>query len=259
MKDWRGSRGLDPSVALATENSMPPYLIGEESLTLDPWSASRQSEGLNTADNMFLDPRLPAASNPSSFEYFTLHLANFVRNAQDANETVTDSMIHTAGRHILFGDDDPWNQTPADNAEWLGMFKRGMGIETVADPADPQSPAQLGRCESLDLFRLFSTGLCSPWNIPNPDATFTDATVPEDANVVWSWQQPEALAEFREYYTHVLSTGAPEAQDDPLSSVFCEFRQYYNGLALPGNIASQVDNNIHGFPNQTTHPHPDGS
>lgn len=259
MKDWRGSRGLDPSVALATENSMPPYLIGEESLTLDPWSASRQADHINTADNMFIDPRLPASSNPSSFEYFTLQLANFVRNAQNFNETVTDSMIHTAGRHILYGDDDPWNQTPADNAEWLGMFKRGMGIETVADPADPQSPSQLGRCESLDLFQLFSAGLCSPWNIPNPDTSITDATVAEDANVVWSWQQPEALAEFREYYTHVLSTGNPEAQDDSLSSVFCEFKQYYNGIVMPGNIASQADSNLHVFPNQTTHPHSEGS
>lgn len=41
MRDWRGCRGLDPPVALAVENTMPPYLIGIESMDMAPFSASR--------------------------------------------------------------------------------------------------------------------------------------------------------------------------------------------------------------------------
>jgi hypothetical protein len=33
----------------------------------------------------------------------------------------------------MFDSDDPWNQTPADNPEWLLQFKESVGL---IDPAE---------------------------------------------------------------------------------------------------------------------------
>jgi len=44
-------------------------------------------------------------------------------------------MLQNESRRILYGDDDPWNQTSADNPEWLNLFKKAHGIDT-------QTPAQ---------------------------------------------------------------------------------------------------------------------
>ncbi|KAL4915374.1 hypothetical protein BDW62DRAFT_212732 [Aspergillus aurantiobrunneus] len=147
MKQWTGSRGLDPSVAFAVENAMPPYLIGMESIAPDPFSASRQvASHLSFADNLATDTDpLPAPAKPSPFEYFTVQLTEFVRSAQAHNEEITDNMLQNAGRHIVFGDEDPWNQTPADNAEWLNLFKKGMGLDSAAEMADLEDPLFAGR------------------------------------------------------------------------------------------------------------------
>ncbi|KAF4960826.1 hypothetical protein FGADI_659 [Fusarium gaditjirri] len=40
----------------------------------------------------------------------------------------SDAEIQHQARYIIFDDDDPWNQTAADNAEWLLRFKRDVGI-----------------------------------------------------------------------------------------------------------------------------------
>ncbi|KAK2005884.1 homeobox and C2H2 transcription factor [Colletotrichum eremochloae] len=39
----------------------------------------------------------------------------------------TDAELQHQARWISFEDDDPWNQTPADNPDWLRDFKREMG------------------------------------------------------------------------------------------------------------------------------------
>ncbi|KAK6082530.1 C2H2 type zinc finger domain-containing protein [Seiridium cupressi] len=40
----------------------------------------------------------------------------------------TDEELQHQARWIVYDDDDPWNQTAADNAEWLQRFKRDVGI-----------------------------------------------------------------------------------------------------------------------------------
>lgn len=35
---------------------------------------------------------------------------------------------------IIYDDDDPWNQTPADNVEWLERFKRDVGLAVPNGP-----------------------------------------------------------------------------------------------------------------------------
>jgi hypothetical protein len=40
----------------------------------------------------------------------------------------SDLEIQHQARWIMYDGDDPWNNTPADYAEWLWRFKEEMGI-----------------------------------------------------------------------------------------------------------------------------------
>ncbi|KAI8685976.1 hypothetical protein NCS55_00271700 [Fusarium keratoplasticum] len=51
----------------------------------------------------------------------------------------TDAELQHQARWILYDDDDPWNQTAADNAEWLQRFKRDVGILKTDGPGLPVS------------------------------------------------------------------------------------------------------------------------
>ncbi|KFA72482.1 hypothetical protein S40288_06642 [Stachybotrys chartarum IBT 40288] len=53
----------------------------------------------------------------------------------------TDAELQHQARWILYDDDDPWNQTAADNAEWLLRFKRGAGIINDQGPELPINDA----------------------------------------------------------------------------------------------------------------------
>ncbi|KAI5463136.1 hypothetical protein BGZ63DRAFT_412802 [Mariannaea sp. PMI_226] len=50
----------------------------------------------------------------------------------------TDAELQYQARWILYDDDDPWNQTAADNAEWLLRFKRHVGIIKEDGPGLPE-------------------------------------------------------------------------------------------------------------------------
>ncbi|CAJ0549031.1 Ff.00g026440.m01.CDS01 [Fusarium sp. VM40] len=49
----------------------------------------------------------------------------------------SDLELQHQARWILYDDDDPWNQTAADNAEWLQRFKRDAGILKTEGPGLP--------------------------------------------------------------------------------------------------------------------------
>ena len=55
-----------------------------------------------------------------------------MRSAIAEGITVTDETVRREARLYVFGDDDAWNQTPADNKEWLRLFK--LGLKTWPNP-----------------------------------------------------------------------------------------------------------------------------
>jgi uncharacterized C2H2 Zn-finger protein len=81
-------------------------------------------------------PSGPPDHNPNAtcWEILTLRLGRFARQYMEKHGagSVTDEMLQVESRRILYGDDDPWNQTSADNPEWLNLFKRAHGIDTKA-------------------------------------------------------------------------------------------------------------------------------
>ncbi|KAF2458752.1 hypothetical protein BDY21DRAFT_341231 [Lineolata rhizophorae] len=210
MNDWKGCRGFDEGIASKVTFAMPPYLIGMESKSPFPFSASNRAsmahhflpgdleelamnpagaqsreipsvrenligmpedvttpmEGVATgaaaagaASNLAgldhdLDPllacRLGAPLRDEDFytgvrdrpmrstcwEILTLRLGRFVRSRLEAGLPVTDEMLQTEARLLLYDDPDPWNQTAADNPEWLALFKQAHGLEHVSPQFD---------------------------------------------------------------------------------------------------------------------------
>ncbi|RAR16584.1 homeobox and c2h2 domain-containing transcription factor protein [Stemphylium lycopersici] len=73
-------------------------------------------------------------ANATCWEILTLRLGRFAREHIEKHGagSLTDEMLQVESRRILYGDDDPWNQTSADNPEWLNLFKKAHGIDAKA-------------------------------------------------------------------------------------------------------------------------------
>ncbi|KAK3485842.1 uncharacterized protein B0T23DRAFT_366201 [Neurospora hispaniola] len=78
----------------------------------------------------------------------------------------SDEELQSQARWILYQDDDPWNQTAADNAEWLRRFKRDVGLLTDA------SLPGLPECTQWSATQGGS-GFEPPYLFPNPHAQAT--------------------------------------------------------------------------------------
>ncbi|KEZ44680.1 hypothetical protein SAPIO_CDS2756 [Scedosporium apiospermum] len=206
MKDWKGCRGLEAAVALLVENAMPPYLIGLESNDLEPFSASHKNQ-----EGCGLEEGRPSV-HPTRFEMLTAHLGEFVKIKKGSGISITDEMLQREARMILYGEDDPWNQTPADNPEWLNLFKTGYGLCTPwglhPDPTilSTTNEGTLGTQTDAE------AAVFSPFTLDKMrQAAMSGGTIntinfceaaqwdrPEcNLQVPLAWQTPECLAEFR--------------------------------------------------------------
>jgi hypothetical protein len=187
MKDWTGCRGLDPSVALIVENAMPPYLIGNEINEFEPFSASRMN------GNIACPPQ-----HPSSFEYLTLKLREYVERSLRDGLLVTDETVRKQARLIMFGDDDAWNQTPADNIEWLRLFKAGLKIGESTTRQGPTACTD-EYLPSLNVTPAWMDANQGSANVAAAGIGGNDAFMGLSMNdLPIVWQTPECLAEFRQ-------------------------------------------------------------
>ncbi|KAL2159891.1 hypothetical protein VTH06DRAFT_2024 [Thermothelomyces fergusii] len=73
----------------------------------------------------------------------------------------SDEELQHQARWIIYEDDDPWNQTAADNFEWLRRFKRDVGLLTDPNlPGLPPTPAWN--------IAQGGSGFSPPYLFPNP-------------------------------------------------------------------------------------------
>lgn len=72
--------------------------------------------------------------NATCWEILTLRLGRFARQTieKDGAGSITDEMLQNEARLILYGEADGWEQTAADNPEWLNLFKKAHGIDPDA-------------------------------------------------------------------------------------------------------------------------------
>ncbi|PYH80257.1 hypothetical protein BO82DRAFT_355636 [Aspergillus uvarum CBS 121591] len=152
MADWRGEHEFPADFAALVANALPPYLLGSESRSVIPFSATscevqdhlaqissraRWSEADQQAAREIVAPAVPSVAPPlqamapgvasdqlSSFtQVLTLHLSRFAREQMRKGVVPTDEMFQRESRRVLYDSDDTWNQTVADNPEWLAAFK----------------------------------------------------------------------------------------------------------------------------------------
>ncbi|EMD00787.1 hypothetical protein BAUCODRAFT_29157 [Baudoinia panamericana UAMH 10762] len=148
MSEWKGCRGLDPAVAAQVTNAMPPYLIGIEAVSPNPFSASnratwqqhfpneRSGEGHMPGDFGGRHSNDPANVNDvgttaTCWEVLTVRLGRYANEMAHKGVVLSDSMLQAQARRILYDSDDTWNQTAADNPEWLDLFKKAHGLEFI--------------------------------------------------------------------------------------------------------------------------------
>ncbi|KAH7225187.1 hypothetical protein BKA60DRAFT_449300 [Fusarium oxysporum] len=105
-------------------------------------------------------------------------LTRFVSSAMSPNNpnchAPSDAEIQHQARCIIFDDDDPWNQTAADNAEWLLRFKRDVGI---------LSPGP-GLALDTNAWNLTQggTGFAPPYAFPNKRMLNATSSIPASSS-----------------------------------------------------------------------------
>ncbi|RSL47369.1 hypothetical protein CEP54_013429 [Fusarium duplospermum] len=94
-------------------------------------------------------PKTTGIEVPASYHLFDANcyrrlgreLTRFVMSTMSArnpkSHVPTDEELQHQARWIMFDDGDPWNQTPADNPNWLLQFKKDVGL------FDEESPSQV--------------------------------------------------------------------------------------------------------------------
>lgn len=207
MKDWKGCRGFDPQVALLVTNAMPPYLIGSESKTPNPFKASEpaslqwhfdlipdpgasrfeaaanagffhpdqeyawhnilQQEGIGP-DISLPSNNVPGTTSATCWEILTVRLGRYTKLQMSRGIMPTDEMLQREARRIIYDNDDGWEQTAADNPEWLELFKKAHGIMEVGKAFD--------RVDTLE--DLGMLGDVQQYLVDNPLAGYVPATQP---------------------------------------------------------------------------------
>ena len=133
MSHWTGDWGFQPHVDRLVENAMPPYMIAQDRASMYPFSA-------NDITNEFRmlaatsDPQELHIRDANCYRRLERMLSLYVKELLGAGIMPSDKMLQDQGRRIIFDDDDPWNQTSADNAQWLDVFKRENGLCETVDP-----------------------------------------------------------------------------------------------------------------------------
>jgi hypothetical protein len=141
MSDWYGEHEFPPSIAAQVTHALPPYLIGTESVSLVPFSATDS----NTRDHFLhissnagikhgpaetqppqsLPENFTSQSEISSFtQVLTMHLSRYAQEQMKKGIIPTDDMFQQESRRLLYDCEDRWNQTVADNGQWLSAFRQ---------------------------------------------------------------------------------------------------------------------------------------
>ncbi|KAG5801496.1 hypothetical protein H9Q71_013920 [Fusarium xylarioides] len=136
MAEWKGEHNFKPSIAAQVRNALPPYLLANEALTMVPFSATdpkvpdhlaqieeRIGKPVPDLEQQQVDPRFKLT--PDSYtKFLTWHLGRFAQQSFASGVFPTDEMFQGEARRLLYGSDDNWEQTIADNEQWIAAFRR---------------------------------------------------------------------------------------------------------------------------------------
>ncbi|KAM0241380.1 hypothetical protein ACHAP5_007656 [Fusarium lateritium] len=153
MADWKGEHDFEPHVKARVTNSLAPYMIAAEERAPVPFSATdpssrdhllqvRQNAGraMNVSEVDILEsssldvaaeenmprPERSMTQDVSSMafpEFLVHHLGRYAQQQMSLGVMPTDDMFQTEARRIVYNTSDPWDQTLADNKDWLSCFR----------------------------------------------------------------------------------------------------------------------------------------
>ncbi|KAL7929208.1 hypothetical protein V8C35DRAFT_200658 [Trichoderma chlorosporum] len=233
---------ITPSLTAGSLNTVSQFDDAKAGATNPPqllhWGLSDEAIGcsssMNTADHpptLMQTPQSTSSQN-QPLRYFLSdancygrlekELTRFVTSCLSPNNPLrhipTDEEIQYQARWIIYDDDDPWNQTAADNAEWLARFKHDAGLVSADDasglplngPPRPWRVADGG------------TGLTPPYLKPKVGKRIE---VADETSVYIDYRSYNVNRDTAERYVRALCEG--EYQFPP--SVFCS-RELEDGL-----------------------------
>ncbi|KAI9683784.1 MAG: hypothetical protein M1822_005974 [Bathelium mastoideum] len=233
MKDWKGCRGLDPAVAAQVTRAMPPYLIGQEAVSPIPFSATNATslkccmnyEPESISQHFETFPDCPSPRNTQKmtcWEILTVRLGRFAMEKLAQGVTPSDEMLQDHARRLLYDNDDPWNQTAADNPDWLNLFKKAHGLNFQGDAADAgqgrgvlRADGMLQECEKWNDLEL-NLPMSVFGNFPVTPLEINEGLVhPTGSNHGNVSDFPDASQEPEEFDFDQIFTTMPEAETFP--------------------------------------------
>ncbi|KAL1635753.1 hypothetical protein SLS58_010116 [Diplodia intermedia] len=99
-------------------------------------------QGNTTSDSSLSTPQEhgthveQGAMHATCWEILTVRLGKYAKQQLSQGVCPTDAMLQREARRILYDADDGWEQTAADNAEWLELFKKAHGLVGVGQDFD---------------------------------------------------------------------------------------------------------------------------
>ncbi|EHY53478.1 hypothetical protein HRR83_003683 [Exophiala dermatitidis] len=151
MSMWSNGWGFEPYVERLVENALPPYLIGHERMTMEPYVARAQATPSSNTDAGLTNGTSAAdGSEPEQivkdsncWGRLEQELTKYVSQQRAAGKIPTDSELQDRARIIIFEDNDPWNWTVADNKQWLDTFKYQRGLTDAPEATSVPSLAEV--------------------------------------------------------------------------------------------------------------------
>jgi len=124
-----------PLTAFSQSTHVPEFFVSSGMFKGEMTVTAENSHSC-TSHSDFSRPNLQKST---CWEILTVRLGRFVREQMQAGIYPSDELIQVEARRILFESDDNWNQTAADNPEWLDLFKKAHGLSDV-----PMTTAEQG-------------------------------------------------------------------------------------------------------------------
>ncbi|KAK7733636.1 hypothetical protein SLS57_000651 [Botryosphaeria dothidea] len=134
---------------------------------------SSSSSSLNTPQNHGLDVE-ETPINATCWEILTVRLGRYAKQEMSQGACPTDAMLQREARRILYDADDGWEQTAADNPEWLELFKKAHGLSGVANDFDKRDVLEdLGMMGDISTYPFAADDwttepTCSDWMNQEP-------------------------------------------------------------------------------------------
>ncbi|KAG4435299.1 hypothetical protein IFR05_009225 [Cadophora sp. M221] len=187
-----------PTITETSEGSQPSpktlhWDLGSTGMTLPSPSSGSSSTPAGAPLHTLIQNQPSTNTNPTQpLKYFlndancygrlVRELTRFVTTCMSPNNPnqhlPSDAEIQNQARWIIYDDDDPWNQTAADNAEWLIRFKRDVGL---ASPSlGPGLPISHPSWRIADGGTGFAPPFLMPQVLPPPEKFSSDIPVTMD-------------------------------------------------------------------------------